>query len=353
MRNVRRGQAGRAGQIHPLGTSPWTTRVRRIAGWWSSCWRCRAAGEGSKAIILVSESASHDLVTNTEGLSLLGLSLRTELERLATVVRRGNVPIYPVYPRGLTDGAIAKLRALPLQTALAILAEVRRQQENLRAIADDSGGVAILGNNLAGGLERIVRLSSYYYAIGYNSTNSRADGKYHRIAVTVTRPDARVLSRKGYTAPKPANANNVPPLAGPPGSSIELRAALNAALPVTDLPISMTAAAFRQADGGRAASAAVVLETLGADLAWGQNGALTVPIEMTAVALEPRGAIRTGEQGRINVAQAAETNTRIRQFGFRWFARLDDLKPGRYQIRGVVSNGTDEAGQRLVRPRDP
>jgi VWFA-related protein len=304
-----------------------------------------AAGEGSKAIILVSESMPHDLVTDTEGLSLLGLSLRTEVDRLATAVRRGNVPIYPVYPRGLTDGNDCETAGAPIESGSPVLAEVRRQQDNLRVIADDSGGVPIVGvNNLAGGFERIVKLSSYYYALGYSSTNSRPDGRYHKITVAATRPDARVLSRKGYTAPREVNAKDVPQLAGPPESSLELRGALNAALPVTDLPMSMTAAAFRQPGNARGASAAVVLETLGAGLAWGQNGALAAPIEMTAVALEPRGKIRTGEQGRIKVTQPAETNTRIRQFGFRWLARLDDLKPGRYQIRGVVSNGIGKQG---------
>jgi len=117
-----------------------------------------------------------------------------------------------------------------------------------------------------------------------------------------------------------------------------LREALNAALPMSDLPVSVTAAAFRQANG-KGASAAVVVETLGADLAWGQGGVLTTPVELAVAAIEPRGGIRTGEWGRLQTTQPTETATRVRNLGLRWLARLDDLTPGRYQLRAAVSNG--------------
>jgi hypothetical protein len=34
----------------------------------------------------------------------------------------------------------------------------------------------------------------------------------------------------------------------------------------------------------------------------------------------------------------------VKQYGFRWLARLDDLKAGRYQIRGAASNGPAKQG---------
>jgi VWFA-related protein len=299
------------------------------------------AGGGSKAIILVSESIPFETVTNTEGLTLLG-----DAERMSTAARHGNVPIYPVDPRGLSSGSDdaieVGLLGLGDHPEVSLQAETRRGQERLRALADDTGGVPIIGNGIAGGLDRVVTLSSHYYVLGYNSTNSRRDGRYHRIEITVDRPGARVLARRGYTATRPADAKN-PALAGPPGSSLELRQALNAILPVADLPLSATAAAFRGAKGN--ASVAVVLESLGSELAWGPNDTLQTPIELTAVAIDPRrGGILSGDVDRVQFPTRTDTSDRVKQFGFRWLARLTDVKPGHYQIRVVAANGLGKQG---------
>jgi VWFA-related protein len=308
--------------------------------------RMATAGEGSKSIVLVSEGLSIDPTTATQSLTYFeASSLIPDIQRVATAVRLGNVPIYPVYPRGLTDGAEdgidAGLGADGVGSAL--LAEVRRQQDGLRVIADDSGGVPIVAtNDLNGGLERVVRLSSHYYVLGYNSSNTKADGKFHRISVSVARPDVRVLSRKGYSAPRAGDVKIAAALPGPPGSSPELRDALNAALPVPYVPLLISAAAFR-ATNGHSVSASVVLESLGIDVAVPDNksGAL---LELTTVALEGRGGIRNGEHGRLQLAPESDALERVRRSGVRWVARLDSLGPGRYQVRGVVSHGPSKQG---------
>jgi VWFA-related protein len=299
-----------------------------------------AAEGGSKAIILVSEGHPFEMVTNTEGLTLI-----TDSERLATAARRGNVPIYPVDPRGLSSGSDEPIEVglvgVNDHPEVSVQTEVRRSQDQLRAIADDSGGVPIVSTNgLGEGLNRIVGLSSYYYVLGYYSTNSKIDGKYRRIRITVDRPDARVLARRGYTAARPQNAKS-PSLAGPTKSSVELREALNAVLPTSGLPLAMTAAAFRQMNNR--ASVAVVLETLGSELTW-QNDVLAAPLEMTAIALEKGGAIKAGDVDRLQLSTRSDTATRVQQFGYRWLGRLDDLKPGRYQIRGAAANGPAKQG---------
>ncbi len=303
-----------------------------------------SGGEGSKAIILVSEGIPLETAVDPAApLSAQGNALLTDMERLATAARRGNVPVYPLSPRGMTDGYDCEADGNTLP-AYALLGEVRQQQDNLRVLADDTGGAAVVGvNDLNGGLERVVRLSSTYYVIGFNSSNKGGAGRYHRIKVTVDRPGARVVSRKGYVTPRAPDRKALAALAGPPGSSVELREALNAVLPMTDLPMSLTAAAFRQPNR-KGVSAAVVIETLGHDLDWTPAGVLAAPVEMTAAALQPRGGIRTGEQAKLQITQPADTAERIRSLGVRWLARLDDLTPGRYEIRGAVTNGPLKQG---------
>ena len=299
------------------------------------------AGSGSRAIIFVSEGFPFETVSNTEGVTLLA-----DVDRVSAQARRSNVPVYPVDPRGLSSGFDDAIQGAGLgvntpDPAVGVLTEVRRAQDRMRFLADDSGGSPIVGvNDIDGGLDRIVTLSSFYYELGYYSTNSRRDGKYRKINVTVDRPGARVLNRRGYNAavtgaPKP------PSLAGPQKSSYELREALNAVLPTAGLPLEMTAAAFRQTNGR--ASVAAVLETSGAALTW-QGDALAAPLEMTAVAMEKNGGIKAGDVNRLQLSTRSDTADRIRQFGYRWLARLDDLKPGHYQIRGAAANGPEKQG---------
>jgi hypothetical protein len=38
--------------------------------------------------------------------------------------------------------------------------------------------------------------------LGYYPTNTAKDGRFHKIKIEVTRPDTKILARKGYYAPK-------------------------------------------------------------------------------------------------------------------------------------------------------
>ena len=68
-------------------------------------------------------------------------------------------------------------------------------------LADNTDGRAIVNrNDLAGGMKQIVRDTSAYYLLGYNSTQAPTDGKFHEIKVRVKRPGVQVRARKGYWA---------------------------------------------------------------------------------------------------------------------------------------------------------
>jgi hypothetical protein len=49
-------------------------------------------------------------------------------------------------------------------------------------------------------MKQIMRDSSAYYLIGYNSSQTPSDGKFHEIKVRVKRPGIQVRARKGYWA---------------------------------------------------------------------------------------------------------------------------------------------------------
>jgi Ca-activated chloride channel homolog len=81
------------------------------------------------------------------------------------------------------------------------------QQQVLRQIAEASGGQAFfppLPRDLDRVYAQVVAEIRAQYTIGYLSANERADGRWRKVDVKVTRPNAndlRVRSRKGYYAP--------------------------------------------------------------------------------------------------------------------------------------------------------
>jgi hypothetical protein len=73
--------------------------------------------------------------------------------------------------------------------------------DTLRTLASETDGRAIVNrNDLEAGLKQVVRDSSAYYLLGYNSTHVVADGKFHEIKVKARRSGVQVRARKGYWA---------------------------------------------------------------------------------------------------------------------------------------------------------
>ena len=116
---------------------------------------------------------------------------------------RNNTSIYSLDPRGLTpfefqidDVAFGSPPSFATDSRV-----LQMSQDTLRVLAEETDGRAIVNRNtLAQGLTQIVRDSSFYYLLGYNSTQARNDGKFHEIKVRVKRPNVDVRARKGYWA---------------------------------------------------------------------------------------------------------------------------------------------------------
>jgi VWFA-related protein len=80
-----------------------------------------------------------------------------------------------------------------------------RGQEAMQSLALETGGWVFMPNGLPD-LEaiftRIATELRFQYLLEYYSSNSRTDGAFRRIAVTVPgRPDFRIRARQGYYAP--------------------------------------------------------------------------------------------------------------------------------------------------------
>lgn len=73
--------------------------------------------------------------------------------------------------------------------------------ESLRTMAEATDGLAVVNtNDLDGGARRIANDLSTYYLLGYQSTNTKLDGKWRDITVRIKAPGVQVRARKGYRA---------------------------------------------------------------------------------------------------------------------------------------------------------
>jgi len=74
-----------------------------------------------------------------------------------------------------------------------------------KQMADDTGGRVVNVHDeksLEKAFQEISEELRSQYVIGYYPTNDKHDGQFRKIKVEVTRPDTKILARKGYYAPK-------------------------------------------------------------------------------------------------------------------------------------------------------
>lgn len=157
--------------------------------------------------------------------------LLQELQDVFDAANRSNTSIYAVDPRGLSTGEFDIADNISFQTSQAAL---NSTMNTLRTLAENTDGRAIVNrNDLARGMQQIVRDSSAYYLLGYNSTRAPQDGKFHEIRVRVKRPGLQVRARRGYWALTEAEVARAtaPVRTGPPPAVTK---ALSAIAPMTN-----------------------------------------------------------------------------------------------------------------------
>jgi VWFA-related protein len=137
---------------------------------------------------------------------------------LLAQARNENVSFYVVSPAGL-------------QASMGIA----RANEDLKSLASETGGLAIVNtNDLNGGLKRIADDLAAYYVLGYYTTNTKFDGGIRRISVRLKSSGQTIRARREYRAPTEAEiaamASPAPRAASAPAATSTTHATRDAAL---------------------------------------------------------------------------------------------------------------------------
>ena len=200
--------------------------------------RLGSVREGRKAVILVTEGFVGLLPAQTAG-SMAGMpgvanpaadsraedrtrfqaaiDIQQKLKDVIDSANRNNTAIYTLDPRGLVaPNDISDSINYPQEAGT-----LRESQDTLHVLANNTDGRAIINrNDLTGGLKQVVRDTSSYYLVGYNSSLTTPDGKFHKIDVRLKRAGMQVRARKGYWAPTAEEAAKAaaPPKPRPPAA---------------------------------------------------------------------------------------------------------------------------------------
>jgi len=121
--------------------------------------------------------------------------LAQELGEVTRAANRANTTLYTLDPRGLVGMPDLDETVDPVQWGDYI----RKSQDSLRVLADETGGFAIVNqNDFDKAIKRIDNESSDYYVLGYYSKNPDITKRRRQIQVKVTRKNVDVWSRKEY-----------------------------------------------------------------------------------------------------------------------------------------------------------
>jgi VWFA-related protein len=315
-----------------------------------------------KAVVYFSEGIDYD-IDNTIG-NRYASDLRDEMLAAIAAATRANVSFYGVDPRGLSglsDEGI-EITAVPNDPTLglgyaSLSDELRRSQDSLRTISEETGGFAAVNrNDFREAFGHIIQDNSGYYLLGYYSSDTRRDGRFRRVQVRVKRPGLTVRARKGYTAPK-GKAQSTTTLANTK-TSPALREALDSPIPISGLPLSVFAAPFKGTAPN--ASIAVTIEIEGRGLSFAeQNGLFADDVEISVIAIDRDAKIKDGGRDVVQLKLKPQTRETVSRAGIRISRRLE-LPPGNFQLRvGVRDGGTGATGSVLYDlvvpdfPKDP
>jgi VWFA-related protein len=160
------------------------------------------------------------------------------LRDLIGEANRSSTSFYTVDVRGLRT----EQRPVTTNATQAMIEMRNREREpysttldSIRTLGESTNGMAIIdSNDVEGGMRRAAADFNSFYLLGYVSTNSKPDGRYRKIKVTVKRPGVQVRNREGYLSRKAAERPTTAATPSAPASPDEalITAALGKLAPV-------------------------------------------------------------------------------------------------------------------------
>jgi len=294
------------------------------------------------------------------GIERTGVENQTQLRLAINAASRANLSFYPVDVRGLEamvpggtafgggggrgggGGARGGGGGTSVYSGRGVLSQYDSNfasQETLVTLANDTGGRAFLdSNDFAPAFTKVHEDTSFYYLLGYISSNTQRDGRYRRITVRVNRTDlkdAKVEFRKGYYAPADFQHSTKE------SREQQLQDQLISDVPSSDFPVYLSTGYFRMGDNRYFVPVSVVVP--GSQIPFTRaseqdRATLDIIAVMRDEAKRPFGTIRDTVKLAVNTSQDVQRKNVQYDGGFL-------LPPGKYTVKFVVrENQTGRMG---------
>lgn len=288
------------------------------------------------------------LVYFASGMTLHGIDNQAQLHATIDDAIRSGVSFWPIDARGLvaeaplgdaTQGSPGNAAMYSGTAALAVTTRMQQSQDTLYALAEDTGGKALLDyNDLTRGIVQAQQNITSYYILGYYTSNATLDGRFRHIKISV-KPElaAKLDYRQGYYAGKVfAKFNDA-------DKERQLEDALMLGDPVTDLTIAMEINYFQL---NRAEYfVPVVVKIPGKELALAKKrGAEHTLIDFLLEVKDELGGNMTVENMRdnVNIKLSDETAAELAKRPVEYDTGFT-LLPGKYSIKFLARD--DETGR--------
>jgi VWFA-related protein len=301
---------------------------------------------GRKSLVLLSDGIPVPPPEEDSGRVLAGIN------RVIESANRASVIIYAVDSRGLQTLNLfdASSSGVPTVEDMSRLsrsrsAELFDSQRGMRALAEETGGVAYVNSNdIGGGVRRALEDQRGYYLIGYRPDEGTFDPStgrmhYHKLTLNVTRPGLKVRTRRGFFA---FEGKSVSPATVPRTRAQQLRAALVSPFPAGGVSLRLTSLFGTDRKDGSFIRSLVHVD--GRDLTFRRqpDGTYKSVIDVVALTFGAKGLV-VNEANVTHTLMATErVYQQILSAGLLYNMVVPTKKPGAYQLRLAVRDSASE-----------
>jgi VWFA-related protein len=281
------------------------------------------AVRGRKTVVLFSEGFVHD-------------TRLPEHDAALRTAQRANVALYFVDVRGLEAMPGVSTAQFGTQLPAYDTAESVTQGLAASAGAEDlairTGGFSVKNtNDLERGMLRIAQEARHYYLLGYVPQNRRAEGRWRKIGVKVSRPDVEVRARRGYFEAGVRKGDDRAAGTWRPG----LQQALDSPYEFQGVPLRLTHHVFGEAAPGKARTLITAEVDIRGVAFAEEKGRSVDTLEYLLVTVQREtGAVQRHDQ-KLELKLPPDVRTSLQARGLP-VDREMELAPGRYQARLVV-----------------
>lgn len=279
------------------------------------------------------------LIYFAAGVSKTGVDNQAQLEASINAAVKANLAIYPIDTRGLMaeppGGGASKAASRGSGIFNGSVynqqrASINDSQETLVTLAADTGGKAFLdSNDIAGGITQAQQEMRSYYLVGYYSSNSAEDGKYRKITVKLNNKlSAKLEHRPGYYASKVWGKLTAQ------DREQQLKEALSAGDPATDLPLALQIDYFRVSPTSYFVPVSVKIPGSVIALA-AKGGASVTQFDFAGQIQDEQHAVVGNVRDNIKIRLDQDAAAKAGRKSFQYNAGFT-LEPGKYHMKFLV-----------------